>query len=248
MHILPAAAFAVAASLCACSDKEQETIKLASDPETFPTLKTVNVDSYVSDSSYTRYRIQAPLWLMFEEAKEPHWSFPKGLYAVRFDNNMNENGSFTADTATYFSQKRLWRFDSNVRMINNMGDKFLTEQLFWDQQESKLYSDSFIHIERTDRVLEGYGFESNQDMTEYIVRKPTGIFPTSTFMNRESRVADPQPLLDSDEDGDSASAQSAAPAPTPAAKTVTDSAGSAASAPGRKTLPGKLRPARSRQQ
>ena len=185
MRLLPLAAVTAAAALCGCSEGKQDSIALSADPEKFPTLRTVNVDSYVSDSSYTRYRITSPLWLMFEEAKEPHWSFPKGIYAVRFDNSMNENGSFTADSATYLSQRRMWRFDRNVRMLNNLGDKFLTQQLFWDQAKEKLYSDSFIHIERADRIIEGYGFESNQDMTEYTIRRPTGIFPTSQFMSRE---------------------------------------------------------------
>ena len=99
------------------------------------------------------------------------------IYAVRYDNAMNENGSFTADSATYFSKKKLWRFDSNVRIINISGDKFLTQQLFWDQQAEKFYCDSFIHIERADRIIEGYGFESNEQMTQYTIRKVSGIFP-----------------------------------------------------------------------
>ena len=46
-----------------------------------------------------------------------------------------------------------------------------------------MYSDSFIHIERSDRIIEGYGFESNEQMTDYVIRRPSGIFPTTAFMN-----------------------------------------------------------------
>ena len=106
---------------------------------------------------------------MFEEAQEPHWNFPDGMFIVKLDDNMKEDGTFTADTATYFSGKRLWRFDRNVRMRNVNGDRFLTQQLFWDQNSRKIYSDSFIHIERTDRTIEGYGFESNESMTTYTI-------------------------------------------------------------------------------
>lgn len=145
-------------------------------------MKTLDVSTTISDSGYTRYHITSPLWLMFEEAKEPHWNFPQGLYVVKFDNDMKENGTFTADTATYWSVKKLWRFDRNVRMKNVDGDRFLTQQLYWDQNQRKLYSDSFIHIERSDRIIEGYGFESNESMTEYTIRRPSGIFPTSDFV------------------------------------------------------------------
>lgn len=181
-----AMAGAVAAmSLAGCGEETHETISIPSDPERFPTMKTVNVSTTVSDSGYTRYHITTPLWLVFEEAQEPHWNFPDGLYIVKFDNQMHEDGNFTADTATYFSQKRLWRFDRNVRMRNTAGDRFVTQQLFWDQQSEKLYSDSFIHIERADRVIEGYGFTSDQSMSSYTVRKPTGIFPTSDFRKEQ---------------------------------------------------------------
>ena len=111
------------------------------------------------------------------------WNFPQGLFVIKYDNRMKEDGSFTADTATYWSVKKLWRFDRNVRMKNVNGDRFLTQQLFWDQNLRKLYSDSFIHIERSDRIIEGYGFESNEEMTEYVIRRPSGIFPTSDFVS-----------------------------------------------------------------
>lgn len=180
---LPPLVAAVIAALVAgaCSDDKHETIALSADPETFPTMRTINVSTTISDSGYTRYHITTPLWLMFEEAEEPHWNFPDGMFIVRLDDNMKEDGTFTSDTATYFSGKRLWQFDSNVRMRNVNGDRFMTQQLFWDQNARKIYSDSFIHIERSDRTIEGYGFESNESMTTYTIRKPSGIFPTSAF-------------------------------------------------------------------
>lgn len=173
--------------ICACNDDKQDTIALRADPETFPTMRTINVSTTISDSGYTRYHITTPLWLMFEEAQDPHWDFPDGMFIVKLDDNMKENGTFTADTAKYFSARRLWRFDRNVRMKNINGDRFLTQQLFWDQNSKKIYSDSFIHIERTDRTIEGYGFESNESMTTYTIRKPSGIFPTSAFHNSGPR-------------------------------------------------------------
>ena len=178
------AAVIAGACVCACSDDKQETIAISADPETFPTMRTLNVSTTISDSGYTRYNITAPIWLMFEEAAEPHWNFPGGIYVVKYDNDMKENGTFTADTATYLSLQRIWRFDRNVRMKNVNGDRFLTQQLFWDQNRKKLYCDSFIHIERSDRIIEGYGFESNEAMTEYTIRRPSGIFPTSDFVSR----------------------------------------------------------------
>lgn len=180
---LVAIAFAAAGiAMTSCNEEKRETIAISADPETFPTMRTTDVTTLISDSGYTRYHITAPVWLMFEEAKEPHWNFPGGIYVIKYDNNMKEDGTFTADTAIYWSLQKIWQFDRNVRMKNVKGERFLTQQLFWDQNRRKLYSDSFIHIEQSQRIIEGYGFESNQDMTEYTIRRPSGIFPTSDFV------------------------------------------------------------------
>lgn len=191
MRLLPltiaAAVFVMLAA--ACGSDKKETIALSADPETFPTMRTTNVSTLISDSGYTRYHITTPLWLMFEEAKDPHWTFPDGLFIVQFDDSMHESGTFTADTATYLSVKKIWRFDRNVRMRNINGDRFLTQQLFWDQNSHKVYSDSFIHIEKADRTIEGYGFESNENMTTYSVNHPSAIFPTGAFTSRDKKTA-----------------------------------------------------------
>lgn len=171
-------AVAVAASLAMSCSKERESfVANVSDPEIIPTMTSRDVETFVSDSGYTRYHISTPLWLMFDEANEPHWSFPEGLALEQYDEHMRPAADITCDSATYFSRKRLWRLDGHVVMVNTMRDSFLTTQLYWDQFKQKVYSDSFIHIVRSDRIIEGYGFESNQNMTAYTVHRPTGIIP-----------------------------------------------------------------------
>lgn len=55
---------------------------------------------------------------------------------------------------------------------------FLSDELFWDQKEERVYSDKYIQIKRGETELKGYGFESNQEMTEYRIFRPhDGIIP-----------------------------------------------------------------------
>ena len=69
----------------------------------------------------------------------------------------------------------------NVHIQNLQGDKFDTEQLFWDEKEQRIYSDKHIHIEQADQgQIDGYyGFESNQQLTEYTIYNNSGIFNVS---------------------------------------------------------------------
>ena len=120
---------------------------------------------------------------MFEDAEEPFWRFPEGLELEQYDLQLQPESDVVCDSAIYFSRKRLWQLDGNVVMVNTQRDSFLTQQLFWDQNTHKVYSDSFIHIERADRIIEGYGFVSNETMTSYTIKNPSGIFPTGDFVS-----------------------------------------------------------------
>lgn len=179
---IAAAVMAAAVVLApACSPDKKETLDLTIDPETTPTMLTHDVSTLISDSGITRYHITAPIWYVFGESAEPRWTFPEGLFLEKFDDDLNQDATVEADSATYFEKRKLWRLDGNVRIRNIQNEKFLTQQLYWDQRNQKIYSDSFIHIERSDRVIEGMGFTSNDRLSVYEVNRVSGIFPVSQF-------------------------------------------------------------------
>lgn len=162
----------------ACREEHKDFVDGKFDFENTPTMTTRNVETLISDSGIIRYRITSPLWLMYEEARQPHWRFPEGLQLERYDDFFHKNANIECDSATYFKDKGLWRLDGHVRITNTLDDKFATNQLYWNEKTHSVYSDSFIHIERTDRVLEGFGFTSNDRLTNYTIRQVSGIFPT----------------------------------------------------------------------
>ena len=172
------AASAIAVAGCNSSDPVATGEDAGSNP---PTMVTRDVETLISDSGVVRYRIITPVWYVYDEIPEPVWRFPEGLELEKFNDIFQKDAEVRADSATYFKNRQLWRLDGGVSISNTAGEKFLTEQLYWDQSRHKLYSDSFIHIERADKVLEGYGFDSNEQLTAYTIRRVSGIFPASEF-------------------------------------------------------------------
>lgn len=177
-------------AVAACDSDKVKSVADIGDSSRYPTMMTTDVSTFISDSGYTRYHITAPLWLMFEEIDTPQWKFPDGVFLEKYDDEMNPTDNFRADSATYLSARKLWRFDGNVKMVNVDGDRFATQQLFWDQNSHKVYSDSFMHIERNERIIEGYGFESNENMTEYTVLKPQMILPIDRMRSERNEQRD----------------------------------------------------------
>lgn len=186
--IFQGVAFALSVALCmliaGCKDDGKLGVASRIDPSRMPTMSTVNVATLISDSGVTQYKIVSPLWNVYDEVDTPYWSFPKGIYLQKFDRKFNVIASVAADSAKFFRLLNLWKLDGNVELKKEPGELFLTQQLFWDQRRNRLYSDSFIHIETPDRMLEGHGFESNDRLTKYSIRRPTGIFPVDEDLKR----------------------------------------------------------------
>ncbi len=166
--------------MLACSGEHKEVVDVVFDPETTYTMKTTGVVSLISDSGVTRYRANAKEWLVYGKAKEPYWFFPKGIYVEKFDSLFSTEASIQADTAFYYDKQGLFRFVGQVEVRSLQGERFDTEELFWNQKEDKVYSERFIRIEQEDKIITGIGFESNQNMTRYIIKESRGVFPVNT--------------------------------------------------------------------
>lgn len=163
-------------SACVRHDKKQVTAAVE-DRASMAALDAREVTTIISDSGITRYRVKTPSWQMYDKADPPYWEFPEGIYLENFNPDLSISAYLEADYAYYNQREQVWRLDGNVHTLNQLGEKFETPQLFWNQKEERIYSDSAITITRETSIIEGVGFESNQEMTKYTIRRPTGIFP-----------------------------------------------------------------------
>ena len=162
--------------LFSCKPEVKEVVEVSSDPEKSYTMKATQVNTLISDSGITRYRVKAKEWLVFGNAKEPHSYFPEGIYVEKFDTTFHTEASIKADTAYYFDKKGLWRLIGNVEVESLQGERFNTSELFWDQKAEKVYSDKYIRIQQKEQIITGIGFESNQNMTRYRIFNSQGEF------------------------------------------------------------------------
>ena len=169
-----------------CSGKKKELGDAITERDPMAVMDTRGYTTTASDYSVTRYRINTEEWLVFDRKNPPYWAFEKGVYLEKFDSIFQVEASIKADTAYFFNKEELWKLMGNVHIQNLKGEQFDTELLYWDQRTQRIYSDEFIRIEQPDRIITGHGFESNQQMTVYTIRKPEGIF----YVDEEAAAAD----------------------------------------------------------
>jgi len=177
IHIVLLMALLLVVLCASCKDDSTTVVSHPTNPELVPTMTTSDVETVISDSGVTRYRITAPLWNMFEEAKRPHWTFPQGVKCEELDQKFNAVTSIQCDSAYFDKDNSLWTLTGHVRISNVNNDLILTDQMTWDQRSHKMYSEAFIHIEKQGRIIEGYGYESNERLTTYQLRQVEAIFP-----------------------------------------------------------------------
>jgi LPS export ABC transporter protein LptC len=63
----------------------------------------------------------------------------------------------------------------NVVAVNDSGITLETEELMWRNSDSKIVSDKFVTITTPTERIQGYGFESDQHLKNYIIYKVTYI-------------------------------------------------------------------------
>lgn len=160
-------------SFVACNAEKKEYTDTPFDKELVPTMVTDSVTELISDSGLIRYRVTTAKWMIFDQSKDPHWFFPEGLNLVQFDTTFHERIELVADTVWNYTRRKLWHLKGNVVVKNVSDERFESQELFLNENTGRFYSNKYIEIHRPGKLmLKGYGFESNQQMTDYRIFRP----------------------------------------------------------------------------
>ena len=157
-----------------CGEAKKEYTDTPFDKEKLPSMSVDSVVELISDSGLIRYKLITKTWLFFDNAADPYWYFPDGLYVEQFDTSFQIQATLKADTAWNYTQRKVWKLAGNVFVRNSKDETFESDELFWDERIGKVYSDKYMKITQPgELILHGRdGFESNQQMTQYRVFGP----------------------------------------------------------------------------
>ena len=186
--IIASVVMTLAILFCGCHQGSVRQTREVETRQTSPVVVTHQVKSLISDSGITRYRIETPLWLVYDKMDPPFQEFPEGIYLEQFDTDMSVQAQLKADYAYYNESMQIWILKGNVHALNRKGEQFDTPNLNWNQKTHRVYSDSVIHITREKSIITGVGFNSNEEMSQYTILNPTGIFPIDDEEKEDSNV------------------------------------------------------------
>jgi LPS export ABC transporter protein LptC len=157
-------------------ENDIERINLLTDETVVPRVKGTNVKVIYSDSAKVKVQILAPSFQQFHDVETPYMEFPEGMEVYFYDDSMTIESEVRADYTIYYTQDRLWHATGNVvaRRLDN-GDALYTEELFWNEADKFIYSNTFTRIQNKDGTFYGKrGFESHQDLSNWKLKGTSG--------------------------------------------------------------------------
>lgn len=163
--------------LFSCQEEDNGTVVDIQNREEQPILKSVGVSTLISDSGIIRYKIISEDWFIYDRKDPQYYSFEKGLFLEKFDENYHVDAFINCDTAYYYNGKRLWELRGRVCVKNLKSETFKTSLLYWDMNQHLIYSPAYMVIDGIEQDLAGYNFKSNESMSDYIIHSSSGAFP-----------------------------------------------------------------------
>ncbi len=148
-----------------------------------------NLSVIMSENGRTSYIFSAPKVEGYTLSSEPYREFNKGVEILTFKNDSlsEQDGKLTANYAIYYEDRQLWEAVGDVVVTKADGKELYSQQLFWNAQTKRIYSnvDTKILDRSSGDVYLGEGFESDESMEEWSFRKMKGRMK----MNMEPRPA-----------------------------------------------------------
>lgn len=158
----------VASILSSC---EEEVDSSLLEPYLGPVAEAVDVDLYHSDSAIVRTHLRAKKQIEFENGNQ---EFPEGIDITFFDEEGEVTTTMRADRGSYNQKDNIYKGEGDVRVHNlEKEQKLSSEELYWDPNAKKIYTEKFVTIQEKETLFNGTGMEADESFNEYKLFKVT---------------------------------------------------------------------------
>lgn len=136
--------------------------------------EVVGVESYMSQAGVMRAKLTAPYMLRFNDTV-PRVEFPRSLHVDFYNDSLVVESYLDAKKGFYYEQRGKVVLTDSVVVIRIEGDTLKTKELYWDQNEHKLFTKSDVEIRQKTKTIFGKGFESDEGLKNGRIDSITGI-------------------------------------------------------------------------
>ncbi|MXV51686.1 LPS export ABC transporter periplasmic protein LptC [Pedobacter sp. HMF7647] len=158
-----------------CENNLKDVERISSKKVSVPVDKSYGVQVIYSDSAVVKAKMNTPV-LFHYETKSPYYEMPKGVTVIFYDPAQKETSRVTSDYAISRENEKVVELRKNVVATNPEGKTFKSDELFWDENKKRFYSNKLVSITTKSETIYGTSFWANEDFTYYEIRQSTGNF------------------------------------------------------------------------
>lgn len=138
-----------------------------------------NVEAFFSQNGTLKAKLRAPLMLRARE-DTVYTEFPNTLHVDFYDTTAKRESWLDARYGNYFENLNKVLLRDSVVVINTKGDTLKTQELWWDQNAKKFYTDKPVAYTSALRNIFGSeGMEASQDLSDVTFKQTTGRYSFS---------------------------------------------------------------------
>jgi len=165
----------VVAMFFSCENSVQEVNDFLAD-KNLPVGESRDVKHVYKDSGAIVFRLNTPLLYDFSNREaHPYSEYPKGIKVVTIGKSGVDSTTVTSNYAKTYNKTQITELIGDVVVYNHTDQSMLkTPQLYWDQKTNYVFTEEKFSLITEGDTIRGKGFESNMDLSEWLLKKITG--------------------------------------------------------------------------
>lgn len=157
-----------------CGGERKETLSTGNGEKEYPSQEGWNSDLFLTSAGHLQAVVRYGHMLKYDEKKLI--LFDEGVEVDFYDAEGSHASRLTSERGEYHETTEDVIGLGNVVVVSDSGVTLQTEVLRWDNGLMKILSDTVVTVITPDRdTLYGVGFESEPDLSRWIIRKPWGV-------------------------------------------------------------------------
>ena len=141
-----------------------------------PTQVILNMDAAQTENGMVQMRLTADRMERYERSEEESVEiFPEGFNVLAYNEDGLLETQIVSDKAEHSvsGANEQWSAYGNVVITNYLeGQKLMTDTLYWNREEKKIYTDCYVRLYSPQGFMQGYGMESDERARDAQLLRP----------------------------------------------------------------------------
>ncbi len=135
---------------------------------------TKGAEIIYSDSARVKAKLTTPILYNHKTSTNPFYEMPNGIVVIFYDDKLKQTSKVTSEYAIRKENEKIVELKKNVVATNAEGKTFKSEELIWDENLKRFYSNRVVTITTDKATISGTSFWATEDFSYYEIKQGAG--------------------------------------------------------------------------